>query len=443
MLLRVLQVSVTFIFLLVTARVYLFEAHLSGAITRLHQPPQASMCKVFVLNTITPFIDEAMLKATLAREGHKDTFVSERFMQQAGPALFVDGIISSPYLVTNISDADVVLVDTSRLSLNLIFEFRGMQQLPRHSIRHFLKRLYKSSAWNISRGTGFVFMAPHPLELNMIFGKDFACSHGRNSYFLVVEPGQLCTSIQAINASIIPYNTLAHAHLSTSSVLNSKRVTTLWIRANCGNYTFAGMLLRRHVIHLLSSVSNQHDDIIASCNSEIQPHRIDHRAVIKEMLHSRWCIVVAGDTQSSRRVSEVMLTGCVPIFIGPPWHILPFSRRIPWQEFSLFINMSSVYHSSNATTLQPLVRVSPLDTSIDSERVLHVDDVYDMVQHIRKISQKKHTAMQHKLVKYRCLFEWKHLSVECSASLATLQDICQYASTSKSGQHTRQLATHV
>ncbi len=37
-----------------------------------------------------------------------------------------------------------------------------------------------------------------------------------------------------------------------------------------------------------------------------------------KMRRSVFCLVLPGDAQSTRRLSEIFLAGCVPVFIGPP-----------------------------------------------------------------------------------------------------------------------------
>lgn len=40
---------------------------------------------------------------------------------------------------------------------------------------------------------------------------------------------------------------------------------------------------------------------------------------------AKFCLTLAGDAKSSRRIIEAILYGCVPVIIGPPYHseVLP------------------------------------------------------------------------------------------------------------------------
>ena len=47
------------------------------------------------------------------------------------------------------------------------------------------------------------------------------------------------------------------------------------------------------------------------------------------MADSAFCLILPGNSQSSQRLTEAFLTGCIPVFIGPPWHSLPLTQKVP------------------------------------------------------------------------------------------------------------------
>ncbi len=63
----------------------------------------------------------------------------------------------------------------------------------------------------------------------------------------------------------------------------------------------------------------------------IQPHR----QLLENMTHSIFCLIIPGNSQSSQRLTEAFLTGCIPVFVGPPWHSLPLTQmaRPPGLDF--------------------------------------------------------------------------------------------------------------
>ena len=54
--------------------------------------------------------------------------------------------------------------------------------------------------------------------------------------------------------------------------------------------------------------------------------------VLKTMEGSLFCIVLPGDAQSTRRLSEVFMGGSIPVFIGPPYHSMPFSDFVDYRS---------------------------------------------------------------------------------------------------------------
>ncbi len=53
-----------------------------------------------------------------------------------------------------------------------------------------------------------------------------------------------------------------------------------------------------------------------------------HRSLMQQMANSAFCLIMPGNSQSSQRLTEAFLTGCIPVFIGPPWHSLPLTQKV-------------------------------------------------------------------------------------------------------------------
>lgn len=71
------------------------------------------------------------------------------------------------------------------------------------------------------------------------------------------------------------------------------------------------------------------------------------------MHRSTFCLLPPGGTASSRRLTDVVLSGCIPVFIGPPWHAMPLARHLDYTAFAVFVNvrsMRSVANLSHATS---------------------------------------------------------------------------------------------
>ena len=57
---------------------------------------------------------------------------------------------------------------------------------------------------------------------------------------------------------------------------------------------------------------------------KVQPHG----AMLEAMAGSVFCLIMPGNSQSSQRLTEAFIAGCIPVFLGPPWHTLPFSTEV-------------------------------------------------------------------------------------------------------------------
>ena len=52
-----------------------------------------------------------------------------------------------------------------------------------------------------------------------------------------------------------------------------------------------------------------------------------HEKQMEMYLSSRFCLMLPGDSQTSRRLPEAVMAGCVPVFLGPPFHSMPLVHQ--------------------------------------------------------------------------------------------------------------------
>lgn len=134
----------------------------------------------------------------------------------------------------------------------------------------------------------------------------------------------------------------------------------------------------------------QNPDVDIRCtDGELNPagHQ-EFRAMFDRMRHSVFCPAFPGDAASTRRLSEIFLAGCIPIFLGPPYHSMPFSEtvrlkittahtptwdaithflragvscaQVPYKELAVFFNISDtskwLINASPEWQLHPTIR---------------------------------------------------------------------------------------
>ena len=53
-----------------------------------------------------------------------------------------------------------------------------------------------------------------------------------------------------------------------------------------------------------------------------------HWEQMDEFTRSTFCMLLPGDSQTSRRLPEAIMAGCIPVFPGPPYHTLPIANMV-------------------------------------------------------------------------------------------------------------------
>lgn len=90
--------------------------------------------------------------------------------------------------------------------------------------------------------------------------------------------------------------------------------------------------------------------IFAECADGKRAPTIPFPEFQKRLAQSKYCPVLAGDTSSSRRLTDVILAGCVPVFIGPPWAAFPMLPHVRYQSFSVFLRVREYQKECDRTS---------------------------------------------------------------------------------------------
>ena len=62
--------------------------------------------------------------------------------------------------------------------------------------------------------------------------------------------------------------------------------------------------------------------------------------VIEDMRKSIFCLVLPGDSASARRTTEIFMSGCIPVFLGPPYGSMPFAKAVDYRGSSYVANVT-------------------------------------------------------------------------------------------------------
>jgi len=422
------------------------------------QFPSLKHCKIFILDMtrFAPAVDrkpctrderyQRSLERSMMMDGidnGPDSVLNLQIQQHGWTRLLPNAIFASTLAAVDIDDADVVLVDMSCYADEDVLRWNGNGGYKGLSdARGALSRLMSTPAWTTTQGTGFVFMGPHPYSY-LQAGKHGPCGL-LNSYFLAAEPNQMCSIDQArTNMTIAPYSAVAHA-FTLQQILKTERAHLALFRGSC-NGNASGKRLRSFFAEdIAASKYATNPSVIVQCrpwdknnNSKGQ----NHTETMREMVKSEFCISMAGDTPSSRRISESIISGCIPVFVGPPWHTLPLPNHIPWEHIALFFEIrnasrwpsaghedASIYSLFNRDAIKfdwPTIPANAIKYEVDEPR--------EVIQELESYSGAAIAKLRSLVIAHRPSIMYGGHDLEHSSvgTLAIADDMCAY------GQKTR------
>ena len=170
------------------------------------------------------------------------------------------------------------------------------------------------------------------------------------------------------NSIIIPY---VATHVIDQAAQNPDNLCNASTRTI--SFYFAGDLIRTDQGHYRKDVLNA----MASQGSDAQVlHRrfrsvTDYHQMALEyrdnLLRSRYCLVPAGDTPTSRRLFDALAAGCIPVYLGSPKLLadevpgvgesnLPFPRTLEWSSFVIFAGSMEWLHKGRNSEARSLGR---------------------------------------------------------------------------------------
>eukprot|EP00931_Biecheleriopsis_adriatica_P060277 TRINITY_DN36182_c0_g1_i1.p1 TRINITY_DN36182_c0_g1~~TRINITY_DN36182_c0_g1_i1.p1 ORF type:complete len:326 (-),score=30.11 TRINITY_DN36182_c0_g1_i1:110-1087(-) len=230
------------------------------------------------------------------------------------------GLRASKHHTTDIAEADAIFVasyDTLGCESALV-DGDGFEAGCAQSASD-LHNIMESKLWKASGGNKLVFTAGHPWAWN------HAPLEGKGIR-LQVDDDLTLPGHSAVN---IPYVLKRNARAPTT------RHRKLFFSAgHCGGN------VRKHVLQRFAAQPKR-PDVELVCNNcpgveSVPPSYYEPGQYEEQLSVSQFCLVMPGDTVSSRRDLEVALFGCLPIYVGRALDSLPFKDIVPYQEFALF-----------------------------------------------------------------------------------------------------------
>ena len=146
---------------------------------------------------------------------------------------------------------------------------------------------------------------------------------------------------------VVPY--VAHSEVSLAHDARTTRVL------------FMGSLSRNDVIH--TELRRWRQPLETLRDVRVIDSGVEHSrpgtfgTYADEMRSATFCLVVAGDTASSRRLFDAVLSGCLPVLVGPP-SPLPFEHAVNWGEFTVRLDGSRWTNGMAQSELERLANIT-------------------------------------------------------------------------------------
>ncbi|KAL6775805.1 hypothetical protein ACKKBG_A18560 [Auxenochlorella protothecoides x Auxenochlorella symbiontica] len=294
--------------------------------------------------------------------------------------------------------------------------------------------------WRQSNGSRFVVAPYNPALPRSTLDALRPCSS--SPFVIASEHTLFCEQKLEAHAQqglLLPYVT--DTHQEGFDPLAATRDTLLFYRGGCappppspnsGRFA-SGKLLRRALVD--AAQTSNATDVDVRCGCDICPGALPHSQVLARMRASRYCLVLAGDKASSRRGTEAALSGCVPVFVGPPWHTVALADDIDHAASSVFITVRRVtWVVANASQGRPeshpkVLADWYLDTELPPGAMLHVDTLDEVVDALRALPPKVLAAKQAALAREAYKQYWLPAPGEAKSRLGEIvvKKLCDHA----------------
>jgi hypothetical protein len=229
-------------------------------------------------------------------------------------------IVDSGWRTSELSEADVVILDTFPVLSHAVGKCRGVEHYRRqHEVLHWLKHT------NVTARIAFICPS-------------WTCKFAlRNEQWRVLQERKARLLINELVPRWIrpPYDVKAHGIVvpySAHHEIRRNRYPKFVDFAFIGNRRDQSRSTDR-VRRALVQLESEQDVMIKWTDL-----RNDTAPLYAEiMMHAKWCFVPRGDSPNSRRLFDAMIAGCLPVIISDNID-LPFPDVVPYAEIAITVS---------------------------------------------------------------------------------------------------------
>ncbi|BDA47818.1 hypothetical protein COCOBI_11-0750 [Coccomyxa sp. Obi] len=357
----------------------------------------------------------------------------------AGPYFLQSYLRNSMYYTSDIKSADAVLVyDYCYVQWRIASTHADENNFPIEQVMSGYRELSRLRRFMKHKGRDFVFFEAHPLSGAYL--TDRFCDDFGRSLHLVVEGAQryMCPAVDGNrDFLVVPYSSPEFVEDTVAG--EAHRDIDIFFQGHCSDDLLA-LAIRKFTIEHLEGLNLP--SVQTACDKSNT-----HKELRDLLRRSKFCLVIAGETASTRRLTDAMLAGCIPVFLGPPWHSLPLARWVDYTTFAIFIELAGVRDMDIATPAVPFSEPPPGRTAqsvyqhnwwildADISNVTHtigtVSEIYPL---LNAVSAEEVAQRQANLKKYESYFRFRRTPAEeADASIrkqtatdAILSAICEH-----------------
>ncbi|MQL96732.1 hypothetical protein Taro_029412 [Colocasia esculenta] len=229
--------------------------------------------------------------------------------------------------VMNSSDADVIFVPFfSSLSYNRHSKVHGKEKMSMNKLLQdeLVRFLLRQEEWKQSRGKDHLIVAHHPnsmLDARRKLG---------SAMFVLADFGRYPAEIANIKKDIIaPYRHVVNSLGNESPPFDGRPILMYFQGAI---HRKDGGAIRQELYQLLKDEKDVHFSF-----GTVRRNGISSAG--HGMASSKFCLNIAGDTPSSNRLFDAIVSHCVPVIISDDIE-LPFEDVLDYAEFCVFVRAS-------------------------------------------------------------------------------------------------------
>ncbi|KDD72817.1 hypothetical protein H632_c2860p0 [Helicosporidium sp. ATCC 50920] len=315
-----------------------------------------------------------------------------------------------------------------------------------------MRELQGGERWRRSRGQDFV-IAPFFPGFNDSMLQVLAPCADAKPFMLAAEHRQFCPGNQRAartgRGMLVPHVAVSDVDFADDGL--STRDTLIFSHGACANTAdpsvkwSSGKLMRTRLTAALAA-SNA-SDVDSQCACAICKGSLSHAETMARMRRSVFCPVLPGDTQSSRRLAEVVLSGCIPVFVGPPYHTLSMPLDVDYRALGVFLHVNDTSGwildkgpGAARANGKGLLGRWWTDVVLSHDDYLRVQSVRDVEPALRALGEDVVASKQRALKEQRDLLYYKTPpGQQCSRLGRRIVDrLCEYSAARKEARQTAQ-----